>query len=892
MITTPRIILMTGLLVCNWSSWHAVQKAYPNEEDLVPTTPGWTPADRFLFEEGHGGVFGWPEVLTEARPGAYWWWPASAVTEEDITWNLETYWKAGWGNMGVIGIYGVRGAENRFIDIFTPRWFAMFNHAVTEANRLGMLIDLTPSSGWRMGGPHVPKELGEQQLTIENGRIVAKPMKAAVKRPGPGGRGLTINPYSKKAVAFHFDWLARRFDEGHGLAPRAFYYDSFENPGNWCPELLPAFERLRGYSLEEHAAALAGNADPDEVRRVVCDYRETLADLLIDCVRTIVHWGEERGSCLRMQAHGAPANLIDMYAAAGIPETEVFGATQFDIPGYRRDPKWIRPERQSDLVNRFASSAAHVAGRKLVISESFTWLRNHYHTTLAHIKAESDNLFLNGINGIYYHGICFAPQKTAWPGWLFYASTQANARNSIFRDIPALNAYITRCQSVLQSGQPANDVLLYWPIYDLWMEPGKGELRFTVHQPEWIENTPCGEAGRWMMDHGFSFDFISDRQLLSVTCDQGILGTEGRSEYKTILVPAAEYMQVETVQQLLELAKAGATILIWRSLPEDVPGWHNHAIRKRKLDGLLAELKFDDRGMMAMGRGRLFHSKDLESLLHAAGVVPEPMADCGLKCIRRRLRSHVAYFIANHTSEAVDRWIQVASPCRAAVLMDPMTGRTGLAPVREYGEKYEVHLQIEPGETRILRTFAQSGISGPAWRNVTLVSDPVPVTGEWQVEFIEGGPVLPASCSTTELKCWTQFGDEKAQRFAGAARYTIMFQLPEQKADGWYLSLGDVRESARVWINDEPIGIAVAHPFRVDVNQQMKPGLNKMVMEVTNLSANRIRDLDRRGVLWKKFYDINIVDQKYQPLNAAVWELEPSGLLGPVTFVPYQWVQE
>ena len=92
----------------------------------------------------------------------------------------------------------------------------------------------------------------------------------------------------------------------------------------------------------------------------------------------------------------------------------------------------------------------------------------------------------------------------AWPGWLFYASTQANARNSIFRDIPALNAYITRCQGVLQAGRPDQDVLLYWPVYDLWMSGGGREQRFSVHHPEWIEKTTCGEAGRWLIDRVFS----------------------------------------------------------------------------------------------------------------------------------------------------------------------------------------------------------------------------------------------------------------------------------------------------------------------------------------------------------------------------------------------------
>jgi hypothetical protein len=36
-----------------------------------------------------------------------------------------------------------------------------------------------------------------------------------------------------------------------------------------------------------------------------------------------------------------------------------------------------------------------------------------------------------------------------------------NPRNSIWRaDVPALNAYATRCQAVLQSGRPDNDLLL------------------------------------------------------------------------------------------------------------------------------------------------------------------------------------------------------------------------------------------------------------------------------------------------------------------------------------------------------------------------------------------------------------------------------------------------
>jgi len=847
-------------------------------------TPSWTSPEGFLSAEGGGGDVGWPAVRPEARPGAYWWWPGSAVTKEDLTWNLETYRRAGWGNMGVIGIYGVKGEEDRFIDIFSPRWFEMFNHAVAEAKRLGMHIDLTPSSGWRMGGPHVTPEFGEQNFVVENGRIEARPNNAKVKRAGPGGEGLTVNPYSPAAVALHLDWMDKHFAAGSGAAPRAFYYDSFENPGNWCPEFLESFRQLRGYSLEEHAEALAGRGDAVRVRRVVCDYRETLSQVLLARVEQIVRWGNQRGSGLRMQAHGAPANLLDMYAAASIPETEVFGASQFSIPGFRREPQWIRPDRQSDLVNRFASSAAHVAGREVVISESFTWLRNHYHTALSHIKAEADKLLLNGINCIYYHGICYAPKETSWPGWLFYASTQANARNSIFRDVPALNAYITRCQSVLQEGTPHNDVLLYWPIYDLWMSGGEREQRFSVHHPDWIEAAACGEAGRWMTEHGYTFDFASDSQVRGTRSVGRILRTGGPSEYRALLVPAAKFMPIETARHLLGLAEAGATVLVWKHLPDDVPGWHGHADRKQRLADLLAAFSHDKAsGVQTVGKGKLAVGKDLATLLEIAEIAREPLVDHGLQFIRRRSSSHTSYFIANHSAEPVGSWTALAAPCRSAVLMDPMTARTGVAPIRENNGLSEVFLQMQPGETRVLRAFSDQAVAGPAWPVEEPSGDPIVIAGQWHVEFVEGGPVLPQPFSTGELKCWTELGGTQAERFAGAARYTIKVNLPEPHADSWSLDLGDVRESARVWVNGRPAGIAFAHPFRVEVIELFQPGENELVMEVTNLSANRIRDLDKRGVDWKKFYEINFVDHMYKPFDASSWDSTASGLLGPVS---------
>jgi len=65
--------------------------------------------------------------------------------------------------------------------------------------------------------------------------------------------------------------------------------------------------------------------------------------------------------------------------------------------------------------------------------------------------------------------------------------------------------------------------------------------------------------------------------------------------------------------------------------------------------------------------------------------------------------------------------------------------------------------------------------------------------------------------------------------------------------------------------------------------EQLKPTGNVLEVEVTNLSANRIRDLDRRKVQWKIFRDINFVSINYKGFDASTWPVRDSGLIGPAT---------
>jgi hypothetical protein len=808
----------------------------------------------------------WPEPVTENRPGCYWWWMGSAVDKENLTWNLETLREAGMGGVSIIPIYGVKGYEDRYLEFLSPAWVEMLSFATKEAQRLGMWADMTTGTGWPFGGPMITEEEADATAVYEGGVLSQKFSGRMVKRAAPGGVGMAVNPYSAKVMA---DYL-KHFDGPLGaegvVLPRAQYHDSFEFLGNWCPELPQEFKRRRGYDLLEHLPELFGEGDPETVARIKSDYRETLSDLHLDYLEVWVKWSAEKGCTTRNQAHGSPSNLLDLYAASGIPETEIFGASVFQIPEIRLESENVDGKNHPQpLINRMASSAAHVMDKNLVASETCTWIRNHFKTALSQAKPEIDQLFLCGINHIFIHGTCYSPKEAPWPGWLFYASMEYNPRNAIWRDAPFLNEYITRCQSILQSGNPDNPVALYWPVHDIWHSHQGMQQRLTVHEPAWLNESKTGEAATWLVEQGYGFDYISDRQLLA-----------GKAEpYQAVLVPKTEHIPLETLKSLLSLADQGKPVIFLEELPRDVPGFQDLEARRAELQNLLK------------GRESLVaQTEDLLNRLKKTPAEREPMVDSGLDFIRRTHETGHHFFIANMGAGAVDAWIPLGVPFTGVAILDPRSGQVGVATQRD---RREVYLQLRPGETRILRTFRDKKIEGPAWPLLQPTGgEPHAVTGRWKVEFLQGDPVIPASFETDELKSWTVLGDEEAGRFAGTAKYSIEFTLPEAEADDWVLDLGEVRESARVFLNGQPAAKLWSVPFEASVGEFLQPGINLLEIEVTNLSANRLRDLDVRGVEWKIFHDANIVDHNYKPFDASGWELTPSGLLGPVRLMPME----
>jgi hypothetical protein len=665
-------------------------------------------------------------------------------------------------------------------------------------------------------------------------------------------------------------------------AVRSQFHDSFEYyDSSWSPALPERFRQMHGYDVQPHAAELAG-AKPvaaDMLARLKGDYRRTLAALHLDYLKSWVWWAHANGSLARNQAHGAPGRLLDLYALADIPETESFGATVLPIPGLRQAAEDIRedPDPPIALIGRFAASAAHVMGRPLASSESLTWLRENFRESPAAAKPQLDRLFVAGINHVFYHGAAYSPADVAWPGWFFYAATQLNPRNPLWRDFGALHDYVARVQSVLQAGKPDNDILFYWPEADE-QDDAAGNLgalmrQHGMHENEWLVQSPAGRRALELLTAGYSLDFISDEQLRNVRAFGRRLLTAEGTGYDLLVIPGTRRMPVETLAALVTLVKHDAPV-VFEALPEDVPGLGRLEERRIAFTRALQDRTFRQKVRLLPDLVR-----GLEPLARRESSLP-PL----WYARRARGAEGCDYFVVNATAARRSGWVTLNSPGAHVAILDPLTGEAGLAAAGPQAGRPRVYLQLDSGRSLILRLYARRPRL-PDWRYLEAAGSGREITGRWHVEFAAGGPVLPRPVVLDELTSWTRLPDPDAARFAGTARYRIAFDAPAAPADDWLLDLGDVRESARVTLNGRFLGTVWSLPATLRLGRLRSRG-NRLEIEVTNLPANRVRDLDVRRVDWKIMKDINLVSLHYQALDAARWQPQPSGLLGPVRLVP------
>jgi hypothetical protein len=861
------------------------------------------------FTLGSGWPYGGPFIPTDLAARRLRLLSQDAVGPEDHVWDLTPQLT---GDERIVAIVAVPVHPDAVLDVARSRVLAdQPKSELREGVRRGSFVRARIEEGtWRV------------MVFLDS------PTGQQVKRPTLGMEGSVLDHHSREAMALFLraagDRVMDALREDAAPAFHSVFCDSLEVYGaDWTKDFLAEFQKRRGYDLTPYLPALwheAGEATP-HIRH---DVHLTLSDLNLDYFfDPLVAWAEKRGMKARIQAHGAPGDVMRAYGRAHIPEGEnIFLGDRYQVNLRHR---------------RLASSAAHLYGKPLASSETYTWLRTPlFVTTLEQMKPATDAVLLDGLNHIVNHGYSYSPPQAGEPGWFFYASTEANHTNPWWRHYPHLSRYIQRTCALLQAGVAVNPVAVYLPVSDLFAQFGAGGLHIDVEAEGLLD------AGLLMgLRHaGYDFDMVHDHALASLARVEGGELRAGTGRYPVVIVPSARFMPPESAARLAELVRGGGHVIFVERLPEGAAGLSERDERsarvRRAFEGLwgrppaAGDVARVGRGTVALVADRAAALARLEGILAPDFRIVEPGADRAEACrsavenvgfIHRRHGACDLYFVANVSKETQDVRARFAADHRAPERLDPETGEIVAPLVYDYvmvAERRgtEVELRLDPfescfvafgtsreaplvtharGPQRIrLRTsggMVEATGLAPANGEYALhlrsgrtprmavkdLPSPSEIAGPWTLTLDTRSPV-----SLTGLRSWTELPEGRA--YSGWGTYETEFEAPELRPDlEWHIDLGAVHETAEVYLNGHSLGAAWKGLRRVACGTALRPGRNHLKVEVANLWIHDMaarpapdhRALEETlGIRWGRYGEVKPE------------AIPPAGLLGPVRLLP------
>jgi hypothetical protein len=563
-----------------------------------------------------------------------------------------------------------------------------------------------------------------------------------------------------------------------------------------------------------------------------------------------------------------------------------------DVP---RGEFWIR-HRGIFLVKEIAS-AAHVYDKRLVDAESFTTWRRWIDGPLAH-KEIADRALCEGLNSFSLHTFASSPPGAGLPGWAYHAGTDINPAATWWPMARGLMDYLARCSHMLRQGWFVADVCYFY-----------GDQAPNFYPP--LCNVPQKPllAG---LDPSNDYDVCSSEVILRrMKVEEGRIVLPDGMSYAALALPEQDHIPLEVLRRIRVLVAEGATV-VSHHRPIRSPGLHGQEEQDREIKRLADELwgggEVSDRPgrsqvqVRSIGRGRFVIAQDRSAALREVGVDPDfeiagrPEGDLGpLDFVHRRTGDAEFYFIRNTTKEpqGLTCRFRVAAEARglAPEFWWPDSGRRSACrgwkavargrtevgvEMGPLGSVFVVFRKAEPSERPML---------DPLSRDTFLSSgDPAALTidGPWQVEFPEGWGA-PRTTAFERLQSWTDSAEAGIRSFSGIATYRKTFELPAALASRrrLFLQLGDLAEIAEVTLNGKRLGVVWLPPFRIEVSDAVRAGLNRLEIRVANLWANRL-NADSLRPESDRFTRSNLDRIQTDPTSDSSYGRVPRGKTRPV----------
>ncbi|MCX6896052.1 MAG: glycosyl hydrolase [Verrucomicrobia bacterium] len=747
-----------------------------------------------------------------------------------------------------------------------------------------------------------------------------------INRPAtPSGTGLECDKLSKAAIEQHFQgFIAKLAEENKPLVGKGFnalHVDSWEvGAQNWTPAFREEFRARRGYDplpwLPVATGRVIDNADVSE--RFLWDFRKTIAELTADNyyghLRSLAN---SKGLEASFQTGGkANVDTLQCVSRADIQNASF----AYSFP----------PE--SNIANKVATSAAHIAGKSLVTAEAFTTLHAKWDQHPYLLKGIGDLMLCQGVNCFVIHRYAAQPWLNLAPGMTYGpCGVQFERTTTWFEQSKAWLEYLARCDALLQQGRSVADACVF---------TGESPLASRLSLPDY------GKA------RGYDYDVCNDETLAAMLVKDGKLVLPSGASYRVLVLPDSDRMTPKALGKIAELVRQGAQVL--GPKPERSFSLENYPACNQQVRNLASQLWGDtaaDKGAHAVGSGKVYWGQPLAEVFADLKLPPDVewsslSGNTNLVWIHRQLPDAEIYFIANQTESNTTADVTFRVAGKTPELWRPDIGQRENAALWQPTSdgRTTVSLRFEPyGSTFVIfrkpasaESFASLTCNGakadnaelhvtprgcellawqpgryeaitPGGKKIAMTVSDVPpsvaVGGAWQVSF---PPKLgaPASASFEKLISWTEHADPGIKFFSGSATYETEIDLPATFTaigNKVQLDLGAVGVIAEVMVNGHDLGILWKPPFAVDVTQAIRPGRNTLKIRVTNLWTNRlIGDEQKPPYLkwvaaggpteWPEWLKNGATPPNNGRIAFATWRLVskntpllPSGLLGPVT---------
>ncbi|HEX5284422.1 MAG TPA: glycosyl hydrolase [Bryocella sp.] len=668
----------------------------------------------------------------------------------------------------------------------------------------------------------------------------------ARNRPSvPAGSGYEVDKLNADYVRQYFsgyvDPLQQHLGSLLGTTTHYMTMDSWEaGMQNWTDDMVGQFTRRRGYDPRPWLPVLAGRVvgSANASDRFLWDFRRTLADMYADeFYATMTDELHKRG----MQDYAEASGV-----ALEIPEDTLLNKSKVDIPMAEFWVRALHPESMYYVDVRGAASAAHIYGKPIVATESFTG--GGYESPFT-LKKIADFWFAEGVNRLVFHTSAEQPLDT--PPGNTMVGTHIN-RNITWAELarPFMD-YIARVQYILQQGTPVADLAYLLP------EGAPSTMPF------W------GSGLRPAPAAGYDYDYLNTDILLhhtSVTA-QGRIHLDSGMTYRVLILPPTQKMTPEVVRKLHELIAAGATILGPR--PTSSPSLANYPAADDEVRTLATDLWGDTDCITDnehhFGKGAVFCGLRLPDLLARLQISPDLIStvpsDQAPVWIHRHLADGEAYFVVNQSDLPRRMTIRVRATGSNVEILRPMDGSATAATAsagaflqtvtgnRQPGLQPAIY-QVDSGFTTVQldlaareSVFILLGNHGPElMARSSIPTHSIDFTNHsWTLTF---PPHLgaPPRVQLDHPAFWTQSTDPNVKFFSGTATYATTFNAPSAmiRAKHVFLHMDDVRDIAQVSVNGQKAGLVWAPPYNVEITTLLRPGVNKLDIAVTNEWTNRI----------------------------------------------------